>query len=71
MFFDTFFPATETHNNIQPNFKYPPNAFELVPITIAQIKQAIDKLNLFKAPGPNGIPNIIIKQCTDTLLPYC
>ena len=41
MSFNTFFPATGTHNSdIQPNFEYPLNAFELVPITTAQIKQA-------------------------------
>ena len=28
------------------------------------------KLNSFKAPGANGIPNIVIKQCINVLLPY-
>jgi hypothetical protein len=30
----------------------------------------VDKLNPFKAPGANSIPNIVRKQCIDVLLPY-
>ncbi|KAG2335757.1 hypothetical protein BDR05DRAFT_842722, partial [Suillus weaverae] len=28
------------------------------------------RLSGYKAPGPDGICNIVFKECTDTLLPY-
>jgi ribonuclease HI len=71
LLFDTFFPKPSTDTERIPlNYEYPPPAFEYEPITDAQIRRAIDKLNPFKAPGENGIPNVLIKQCADILLPY-
>ena len=35
--------------------------------TRAQIKQAAAKLDVYKAPGPDRIPNVVLKQCTDEL----
>ena len=34
----------------------------------SQIKQAASKLDAFKAPGPDGIPNAVLKNCIDTLV---
>jgi ribonuclease HI len=71
LLFDTFFPEPNTNiESVPPDYEYPPPAFEYEPITDAQIRRAIDKLNPFKAPGENGIPNVLIKQCVDVLLPY-
>ena len=44
--------------------------FEYEPITDEQIKRVVIKLSPFKAPNANGIPNAVIKQCTDVLIPY-
>ena len=69
--FDTFFPAPNKEQTTASNEpSYPNNVFEYEPITDKQIKRAVIKLNPFKVPGANGIPNAVIKQCTDILIPY-
>ncbi|KAG2072177.1 hypothetical protein BDR04DRAFT_947538, partial [Suillus decipiens] len=40
------------------------------PITDQQVHRAIAKLSLYKAPGLNGISNIVFMKCTDLLVPY-
>ena len=32
-----------------------------------QIKRAAATLNAYKAPGPDGIPNVVLKECAETL----
>ena len=39
-------------------------------ITEKQIRRHLDCLSLHKAPGPNEIPNVILKNCADILVPY-
>jgi len=39
-------------------------------ITTDQIEWAISNLSGYKAPGPNGICNIVFKECSNTLVPY-
>jgi hypothetical protein len=39
-------------------------------VTYKKIWQAVKKLNPFNSPGKTGIPNIVIKQSIDVLLPY-
>ena len=69
MLFNTFFPAPDSEQaNIDDSHDYPPNVFDFAPITDKQIRREIGKLNPFKVPGSNGIPNAMIKQCADTLL---
>jgi ribonuclease HI len=71
MLFKTFFPETATNPDETPSDEsYPPPAFDYEEISDGQIRRAIEKLNAFKAPGANGIPNAVIKQCADVLLPY-
>ena len=43
----------------------PANIFRY--FTRAQIKDAAKKLNAFKAPGPDGVPNVVLKRCIDVL----
>jgi hypothetical protein len=70
MLYGTFFPKPGNEvETIPAQFQYPTPAFDYQPITDAQIRRAIDKLNSFKAPGANGIPNIVWKQCANVLLP--
>ena len=71
MLFETFFPSRgEGMQGIPDDTHYPTPAFKFKPVTNEQIKRAIIKLSSSKAPGPNSIPNIILKQCIDVLLPY-
>ncbi len=37
-------------------------------ITKEQIKKQLQKIKPYKAPGPDGIPNIVLTKCTDLLL---
>ena len=42
------------------------------PITREHVVEAIRKLNAFKAPGPDGVANAVLKKCPiliDRLLP--
>ena len=68
--FDTFPVPNEEQTTASNEPSYPNNAFEYELITDKQIKRAVIKLNPFKAPGANSIPNAVIKQCTDILVPY-
>ncbi|KIJ39724.1 hypothetical protein M422DRAFT_174834, partial [Sphaerobolus stellatus SS14] len=68
----TFFltPAPGAEGDITPNYSYPPEAFPFEEITNAQIGRALMKLKPFKAPGPNGIPNVVLQKNAGLLLPY-
>ncbi|KAF8580749.1 hypothetical protein K439DRAFT_1264349, partial [Ramaria rubella] len=50
--------------------QYPPPALEFHPVTDTQIERAIKRLSPFKAPGPNGIPNSVLIQCSDLIIPF-
>ena len=39
-------------------------------ITESQIRRHISRLSPYKAPGPDGIPNIVLKKCAKLILPY-
>ena len=50
-----------------PHACYPEPAVIFRYFTRTQIKDAAKRLNAFKAPGPDGIPNVVLKQCIDVL----
>ena len=69
-FYDTFFTKridTETDYNTRQN--YPTPKFIFKPITDEQIRRAIKRIAPYKAPGPSGIPNIVLKKCANILVP--
>jgi hypothetical protein len=71
MLFNTFFPKTRgSMGATLTAHMYPTLAFGYQLVTDKQICRAVKKLNPFKYPGENGIPNIVIKQSIDVLLPY-
>ena len=49
---------------------YPTDMPNLPSITRSQIHWHAAKLSLYKAPGPDGIPNIILTRCIDTILEH-
>ena len=61
-----FFPPPPTTPLI-PHTYYPEPSNIFRYFTRMQIKNAAKKLNAFKAPGPDGIPNIVLKRCIDIL----
>jgi hypothetical protein len=61
MLFNTVFPKTmRSMGAALTAHKYPTPAFGYQPVTDKQICRAVKKLNPFKSPGENGIPNIVI-----------
>ena len=61
-----FFPPPPTHPAV-PNCRYPDAANIFRYLTRAQIKDAAKKLSAHKAPGPDGVPNEVLKHCIETL----
>ncbi|EJD38238.1 hypothetical protein AURDEDRAFT_27356, partial [Auricularia subglabra TFB-10046 SS5] len=39
-------------------------------ITRAQIRRVVNRLAPYKAPGPDGIPNVVWKRCLETVLEW-
>jgi ribonuclease HI len=71
-------------NALAKSFFPPPPATPIVPISCYpkpdnlyfsyfskdQIRLAARKLDAYKAPGPDGIPNIVLKECIDVLVDH-
>jgi hypothetical protein len=66
MLVKTFFPPRPPDND-PLHFIYPKPICKLDPISREQIKWQLAKLRPYKAPGPDGIPNIVLTKCADTL----
>ena len=65
----TLFPELERDDMSHADVIYQVPKFKFSPITDEQIHRAIAKLGPFKAPGLDGIPNIMLIRCTDLLVP--
>ena len=68
----SLFPPPPPASSVPPSFSYPAPAEEWTEITHNQISQAINNLSPYKAPGPDGIANMVFQRCrqlTDYLLP--
>ena len=68
----TLFPPPPESSSVPADFNYPDPAEKWTPITREHLVEAIRKLNRSKAPGPDGIANIVFKKCpilVDRLLP--
>jgi len=68
--YQTFFPSSLNRTQADISTDYPDPVCEFQPIKDEQIHRAISRLAPFKAPGPNGISNIIFKKCADLLVPW-
>ena len=62
----SFFPPPPLHPKI-PLRCYPEPSDSFRYFTRAQIVGATKKLNAYKAPGPDGIPNVVLKKCVELL----
>ena len=67
---EMFFPPKPHHLPPYPGDSDPPPAplpFSTLPLSA--VHQCIKKLHLFKAPGPDSIPNIVLKHASEVLAP--
>ena len=63
----SFFPA-KPQEEPQPTEKFPKACKEAGRITREQIWMQLKSIKPYKAPGPNGIPNIVISKCADLIV---
>jgi ribonuclease HI/exonuclease III len=61
-----FFPPKPAASEIQEGFTYP-KALKGGKITTEQIRHQLKRLKPYKAPGPDGIPNIVLSKNADIL----
>jgi hypothetical protein len=64
----SFFPIRPADSGIPTDHAYPTACYRSDQITRDQIEFQIHKLKPYKAPGPDGIPNIILMRCADLLI---
>ena len=66
------FPPPPNESTVPDDFSYPELAEKWTQITKEQLVQAINNLSPYKAPGPDGVANIMLQRCPlliDYLLP--
>ena len=67
----SLFPDPPPLSSVPPDYNYPDEVESWTDITADQLTMAIDKLSPLKAPGPDGVANIVFQKCrslTDYLL---
>src|SRR5216684_5544312 len=64
----SFFPAKPPHETDAVNTAYPTQCDKAGRISKEVIVWKLHRLKLYKAPGPDGIPNIILTKCADLLV---
>ena len=62
----TFFPPRPL-NDSSIQFVYPKPIRDLEPISREQVRRQLAKLKPYKAPGPDGIPNIVLTKCANAI----
>ena len=69
MLAESFFPKKLMNTAaIAKQNEYPPPACKAHKISKEQIRRHLKRLKPYKAPGPDGIPNIVLLQCADLLI---
>ena len=63
----TFFPPRPPLDS-PLHFVYPKPTCKFDPITKDQVTRQLAKLKPYKAPGPDGIPNIVLSKCANILV---
>ncbi|KAF8511682.1 hypothetical protein JB92DRAFT_3117762 [Gautieria morchelliformis] len=61
---EAFFLKPSEEAQVDPGHEYPPPAFTYEEVMDAQILQAIARLKPYKAPGPSGIPHVVLMKCS-------
>jgi hypothetical protein len=64
---NTFFPQHPNSTSVPPGSQYPKRVPYTFWLNEEQLWRKVKKLKPHKAPGPDGIPNIIIKESIDII----
>jgi len=62
-----FFPPKPAESTVETSTKYPKQCQGGVKITVDQIQKQLQKLKPYKAPGPDGILDVVLTKCADLL----
>jgi hypothetical protein len=65
-----FFPLPMLTSSIPSDPVYPPPAWTWEPISDDLLHRVVDKMKLYKATFSESIPNCVIKECTNLLIPF-
>ena len=65
-----FYPPPRLDFSLEEPMVYPPSSYPFTTIKEKEIEVATDGLSPFKAPGPNGIPNLVFKKFKKELIPH-
>ena len=65
-----FFPPPPATDSTPENYAYPEPIAPFTPIEEEDIERTISGTSPYKAPGPDGICNIVLKRCSSMLTPY-
>ena len=66
-FAKAFFPPPPLVENGFENYEYPQPLPNPPQLTTEYLQRHIDKTSPYKAHGPDGIPNVVIKECADLI----
>ena len=67
-FVKMFFPPPPPGVEDYDDYVYPEPLPDPPLITVSQIRRHIAKLSPYKAPGPDGIPNIVLQKCVSVIM---
>lgn len=62
-------PPTDKEIQEAEQYQYPDPLEPSIPITADIVKRHLDRIAPHKAPGLDGIPNVVLKKCANTLAP--
>ena len=68
MLAEAFFPKKPTAMPTSDHLEYPQPICGTHKISKEQIRRQLKRLKPYKAPGPDGIPNIVLMKCADLLV---
>ena len=67
-FYQPFFPPKPAVTGVPNNPEYPAQVKYKFQLSEAQLHQQISRLKPHKAPGGDGIPNVVLKQAAELLM---
>lgn len=62
-----FFARFNHHSRNPDTFPAPPADKDLLPLQPHQVRATVRRVNARKAPGPDGVPGQVFKDCADQL----